>query len=167
MFCQNFPTAGSGRRAVIVAMNPELPSANTTDTSATSAPSARVAVVVDDHRRMRRVERDLLRQYLPQFRVEQAENAEQAIALVQQHRPELVLMDVHLPGLDGLEATRRILALAPDTTVIVVSLADDWRYFRLAVEAGAHAFVPKADLWERLPPLLEPLAAPRQGPPPP
>ncbi|MBX9632421.1 MAG: response regulator transcription factor [Burkholderiales bacterium] len=143
-------------------MNPELPTTNRTDTA---DPPARVAVVVDDHRRMRRVERDLLRKYLPQFSVEQAENAEQAIALVQQYQPELVLMDVHLPGLDGLEATRRILELAPHTTVIVVSLADDWRYFRLAIEAGARAFVPKADLWERLPPLLEHLAEPRHGPP--
>lgn len=137
---------------------------NGTDTAPTPARPARVALVVDDHRRMRRLERDLLNRYLPHFSVEQAETAEQAIALVEEHRPELVLMDVHLPGLDGLEATRRILELAPATTVIVVSLADDWRYFRLAVDAGARGFVPKADLLEHLPPLLEHLAESRLGP---
>ncbi len=91
-------------------------------------------------------------------------DAESAIASVQAHRPDLVLMDVHLPGIDGLEATRCILEIAPDTTVIVVSLTDDWRYFRLAIDAGALAFVPKGDLLERLPPLLEHLRSGGQGP---
>lgn len=96
-----------------------------------------------------------MRECLPRFSIEELPDAESALASVRAHRPDLVLMDVHLPGIDGLEATRRILEIAPGTTVIIVSLANDWRYFRLAIEAGAIAFVPKDELLELLPPLLE------------
>lgn len=121
------------------------------------------AIVVDDHRRMRRLERQIVRQFLPHFSVEEMQDAESAIASVRARSPDLVLMDVHLPGIDGLEATRRILEIAPGTTVIVVSLTDDWRYFRLALEAGAAAFVPKGLLLEQLPPLLERLSSCGRG----
>ncbi len=105
-----------------------------------------------------------MRECLPRFSIEELHDAESALASVRAHRPELVLMDVHLPGIDGLEATRRILEIAPGTTVIIVSLTNDWRYFRLAIEAGAVAFIPKDDLLEQLPPLLERLRHCGDGP---
>lgn len=122
------------------------------------------AIVVDDHHRMRRSGSELLQRCLPDFEVQEVPDAESALAAARVRRPDLVLMDVHLPGIDGLEATRRILELAPDAMVIVVSLADDWRLFRLALEAGARAFIPKSDLLDRLPPLIARLAEPLRGP---
>lgn len=135
-----------------------------TRTTAVPGRGRGTAIVVDDHHRMRRLESELLHQYLPHFDVQEAQDAESAIEAVSGCRPDLVLMDVHLPGIDGLEATRRILEIAPDAMIIVVSLADDWRFFRLAIAAGARAFVPKADLMDGLPPLIEHFAGPFHGP---
>ena len=74
-----------------------------------------------------------------------AETGEEGVSLADELRPDLVLMDVNLPGIDGLEATRQIIAGHP-TTVIVFSThsADD--VADRAVEAGAIGFIPKADL---------------------
>lgn len=135
-------------------MKPKLHPIAGTGTLANPASAPHAALVVDDHHRMRRLETELLRQLLPGYAIEEADSAEAAIEAVTRHRPGLVLMDVHLPGIDGLEATRRILEIAPETTIIVVSLADDWRYFQLALEAGARAFVPKGTLHEALPALI-------------
>lgn len=135
-------------------MKPKLAPVAGSDTLAEPALAPRTALVVDDHHRMRRLETELLRQLLPDYDIEEADTAEAAIEAVARRRPGLVLMDVHLPGIDGLEATRRILEIAPETTIIVVSLADDWRYFQLALEAGARAFAPKGTLHEALPALI-------------
>jgi DNA-binding NarL/FixJ family response regulator len=145
-------------------MKANLQSVPDTRTAAVPGQGRGSAIVVDDHRRMRRLESDLLHQYLPHFDVQEAQDAESAIEAASGCRPDLVLMDVHLPGIDGLEATRRILEIAPDAMIIVISLADDWRFFRLAIAAGARAFVPKADLMDGLPPLIEHFAGPFHGP---
>jgi CheY-like chemotaxis protein len=114
----------------------------------------RTVMVVDDHNAMRRMARKLVLESLPHCDVHEARDGRDALVTLVLSRPSLVLMDLHLPDMDGLAATRRILAQAPTTTVIAMSLSDDWRYHRLAAEAGAIAFVPKPDLADRLPILL-------------
>ena len=77
--------------------------------------------------------------------VGEAETGEQSVELAASLRPDLVLMDVNLPGINGLDATRRILAdLGGDVIVLLVSTYEEAEYAPRAAECGAAAYIPKA-----------------------
>jgi DNA-binding NarL/FixJ family response regulator len=75
--------------------------------------------------------------------ITEATDGRQAVALCRRLRPDLILMELDLPGLDGLAATRLIREESPDTRVVIVTLRDDPSSLRLAVQAGAAAFIAK------------------------
>lgn len=75
-------------------------------------------------------------------------------------RPDVVLVDVNMPGMNGFEATQRIKALAPDIRVIIVSLHDVAELRTAAVRAGAENFVAKQDFAATLPAVLKINGAP-------
>jgi len=78
--------------------------------------------------------------------VAEAANGSEAVAAVRKHRPDVVLMDIRMPELDGLEATRRILAAAPsggDIRIIILTTFDLDRYVYAALAAGASGFLLK------------------------
>ena len=75
--------------------------------------------------------------------VAEAEDGSSAIAMVEKHRPEMVLMDISMPGMDGIEATRIIRSKFPDTKVIVLTAHTDEWYFKNAYQAGACTVLPK------------------------
>ena len=74
----------------------------------------------------------------------EAENGEQAIALVEELQPGLVLMDVQMPGIDGIETTRRIMSAPNPPVVVVMSTHESGDYVDVALAAGAVGFVPKS-----------------------
>lgn len=106
-------------------------------------PRARIRIVVaDDSEEMRRlVIRALARDEAIDV-VAEASNGDQALVEVAGTMPDAVVMDVSMPGMDGVEATRRIKALYPDVQVIGFS-SDDWRRADMQ-KAGALDFVLKA-----------------------
>lgn len=78
--------------------------------------------------------------------VGEAEDGETSIDMVRSLHPDLVLMDVNLPGIDGLEATRRILTEVDGVQVIVLSTYEPGEYAPRARAAGAIAYIPKSTL---------------------
>ena len=100
-------------------------------------------VVADDHPVVRGGLVHLLGT-LPALEVvgEAADGAE-AVAVAAERRPDVVLMDVKMPQLDGIEATRRIRAETPDTRVLVLTMYDDDNTVFTAMKAGAHGYLLK------------------------
>ncbi|HET8615322.1 MAG TPA: response regulator transcription factor [Actinomycetales bacterium] len=76
-------------------------------------------------------------------RVLAAATGEEAVARWPVERPSLVLMDVRMPGLGGIEATRRLLALHPEASILMVTMAEDVDGVARAVAAGARGYVAK------------------------
>ena len=75
--------------------------------------------------------------------VAEASNGLEAVEKATRFQPTVVLMDIRMPELDGLEATRRIRRLRPDTRVVVITSSTAEEDRRHAREAGAHIFLPK------------------------
>jgi DNA-binding NarL/FixJ family response regulator len=77
--------------------------------------------------------------------VAEAETGEDSVTIAADLRPDLVLMDVNLPGINGLDATRRILAADGDRPVVLLlSTYEEAEYAPRAAECGAAAYIPKA-----------------------
>ena len=116
-------------------------------------------LIVDDQDFIRRGLRALLTE-VKDFEVcGEAEDGREAIERVQELKPDLVIMDISLPKLDGLQATREIRRTFPATQVITLSQYEIPDVVREARRAGAVTHVPKALLWARLLPALKNLAA--------
>ncbi|MCB1257993.1 MAG: response regulator transcription factor, partial [Microthrixaceae bacterium] len=75
--------------------------------------------------------------------VAEAANGEEAVELVAQHSPDLVLMDLSMPVMDGVQATKLIKESSPQVKVVVLSMHDDPSQTRAALEAGAVGYLSK------------------------
>ena len=82
-------------------------------------------LLVDDHPMMRRGLRDLLELENDLEVVGEAGNGEDAIALAQQTEPDLILMDLNMPGIDGLETTRRMRDVDIDARIVMFTVSDE------------------------------------------
>jgi two-component system invasion response regulator UvrY len=102
-------------------------------------------LLVDDHLLVRCRTRQQLED-IPNLQVVgEAVDGFEAVALARTLSPDLVLMDISMPGLDGLEATRRILAELPFVRVIILSASTEESCRRSALEAGAHGYLAKGE----------------------
>ena len=100
-------------------------------------------LIVDDHPVVRRGLRTFLELHEDVRVVAEASNGIDGVSLAEELEPDVVLMDLVLPDLDGIEATRRIRSVSPSTSVIVLtSFADDDKVFP-AIKAGATAYLLK------------------------
>ena len=94
--------------------------------------------------------------------VGEAENGLAAVELFARLSPDVVLMDVQMPGIDGIEATRRIIAAYPAARVLI-TMRDDIPTREAALRAGAIGFLGKNCLDDRLVPTLQSLTAPPEA----
>ncbi len=101
-------------------------------------------LLVDDQSLFREALRTLL-SLQPDFEiVAEAENGERAISLAKVHRPDVVLMDLRMPVMGGVESTRRLLPLVPSTRVVVLTTFDEDEEVLEALRAGAVGYLLKA-----------------------
>ena len=114
-------------------------------------------LVVDDSELVRSSLLAWLGTAFPGFRLLAASDGEEAVALACANRPRLVLMDVRMEKMSGIEAARRIRAGIPQTRVVMLSMHDASEYRAGAAEAGAAGYVLKSRAHRELIPLMESL----------
>lgn len=100
-------------------------------------------MVVDDHTLFRTALVHLLDEIACVQVVAEEEDGAAAVETAKRIRPDVVLMDYNLPGMNGVEATRRIMSACPDVRVLGLSMYDDERTSRPMLDAGASDFLSK------------------------
>jgi len=96
-------------------------------------------LLVDDHSLVRRGFRRLLEDARDITVVGEASDGAEAVRLAEQLRPQVIVMDCALPGMSGLDATRRILQKLPDTAILMLSMHSEDTWVHQAMAAGAAA----------------------------
>jgi two-component system, NarL family, response regulator NreC len=100
-------------------------------------------LIADDHEVFRHGLRDLLGRHFEI--VAEAREGGEAVAKAVSHKPDVVLMDICMPGMDGIEAAKEIKQKLPSTGVVIVSATDDDQQIFDAIEAGVSGYVVKDD----------------------
>jgi two-component system nitrate/nitrite response regulator NarL len=100
-------------------------------------------LIVDDHTMFRQGLASLLRGE-PEFQVAgQASDGEQALRLFEELQPDVVLMDVMMPGMDGVEATCRLLKMTPHARILMLTISEAGEHLLAAIRAGARGYILK------------------------
>lgn len=100
-------------------------------------------LIADDHPLFRHGIAALLQAAAAFEVVGEARSGEEAVALAEQIQPDVILMDIHMPGLNGIEATRRILHTSPHIRILMVTMSEDDASMFAAMRAGARGYVLK------------------------
>jgi DNA-binding NarL/FixJ family response regulator len=117
-------------------------------------PALPSVLVVEEHDEMRCALRDWLLTSFPPLRLREARSMEEALTLAGQAPLDLILVNLELPGTNGLETARALRQLHPACRVVVMSVNDSVALRIAALEAGAEAFVSKRDLRISLHPIV-------------
>jgi DNA-binding NarL/FixJ family response regulator len=107
-------------------------------------------IIVDDHALFRAGLKALLHAIPDMKVVAEADGGHEALRQIETHRPEVALVDISMPGLNGLTATSRIASAFPETKVLILSMHADEEYARQAMAAGASGYLLKAARREEL-----------------
>lgn len=100
-------------------------------------------LLADDHTILREATAELIDNQPDMVVVAQAGTGEETIALAKEHQPDVVVMDIAMPRIDGVEATRKIIAECPDIKVVVLSAHQDVDHVLTLLEEGATSYLPK------------------------
>jgi DNA-binding NarL/FixJ family response regulator len=115
-------------------------------------------LLADDHDIVRRGLKDLLEQHVGWQVCAEAANGREAVELALQHRPQVAVIDLSMPELNGLEATRRIRQALPDTEVLIFTMHESEELIREVLGAGARGYLLKSDAVRQLSPAVESLS---------
>jgi DNA-binding NarL/FixJ family response regulator len=107
-------------------------------------------VIVDDHGVVRRGVRALLESHPGWQVVAEGSNGREAVELVRQLHPDVIVLDLSMPDMNGLEATRRILEESPQTEVLVLTMHHSEQLAREVLQAGARGYLLKSDADQNL-----------------
>jgi DNA-binding NarL/FixJ family response regulator len=111
-------------------------------------------LIVEDHQGVRQSLREWLELSFPQYQLVEAASGEEALQVVQTARPRLVIMDIGLPGINGIEAAQGIKTALPATRLVMLTIYDDEAHRADAAAAGASAYVPKRKVQTELLPII-------------
>lgn len=100
-------------------------------------------VIIDDHQLFREGVKRIL-DFEKDFEVvAEGDDGNEAIGLVEEHQPDVVIMDINMPAVNGVEATKQLVEMNPDTKVIILSIHDDETYVTHALQTGARGYLLK------------------------
>ncbi len=116
-------------------------------------------LLVDDHKIMREGLKSLLAKETGMEVIAEAENGRMAVQLVRKLKPDVVVMDINMPDLNGIEATCQIMAESPDTKVIGLSMHSDRRFVSGMLKSGATGYLLKDCAFEELASAIQSVAA--------
>ena len=114
-------------------------------------------LIVEDHNGLRKSLGDMLSAYFPNSFILEAKNGEEAFSLAIWHHPDVVLMDISMPGINGIESTHRIKKELPMTQVVILTIHENMEYRSDALAVGASTFIPKRKMGTNLIPALSDL----------
>jgi len=118
-------------------------------------------LLADDHDIVRRGLKDLLEQHEGWQVCAEAANGRDAVDLALRHRPHVAVMDLSMPELNGLEATRRIRQGVPETDILIFTMHESEELIREVLVAGARGYLLKSDAVRHLVPAVESLSQKR------
>lgn len=107
-------------------------------------------IIADDHKIVRQGLKNLLEKQSNTKVVAETREGLEAVRLVQEHSPDLVILDISMPGLNGLGAAKRIREICPAARIIMLSMHADRRYVLEALKAGANGYLLKDSAFEEL-----------------
>lgn len=131
------------------------------DTSELQSSCGPVILIVEDHRAVRQALRELMHVAFGAIEVLEAATVNEALRAIDVHKVDVVLMDIKLPGIDGVAGTRKLLEASPRSMVVMVSNFDDAFHRHAASRAGAKCFVTKRAIGKELVPAIEALLVAR------
>ena len=106
-------------------------------------------LLADDHAVVREGLRSLLERQPDMSVVAEAADGRECVRLAEEHVPDVVMMDIAMPYMNGIEATRRILSSCPNAAVVMLSMHQDESYVLGSLKAGARGFLLKDSLRDR------------------
>ena len=115
-------------------------------------------LIADDHELVRRGIRSVLRSRGGWRVVAEAANGREAVAKAIELKPDVAVVDIGMPELDGIEVARQIREAVPDTKVLVLTMHDSDHMVRRALDAGASGYLLKSDLTDCLPRAVKAIA---------
>jgi DNA-binding NarL/FixJ family response regulator len=115
-------------------------------------------LLADDHSIVRRGLRELLEEHVGWSVCAEAATGREAVEMAIEHRPQIAVLDLSMPELNGLEATRRIRQAVPETEVLVFTMHESDELVREVLAAGARGYLLKSDAADQLVPAVESLA---------
>lgn len=107
-------------------------------------------VLVDDHRIVRQGLRSLLEKQVDFRVVGEADNGRSALRTITELTPDLVIMDIGMPEMNGIDATRHVLSSLPETKIIVLSMHAEQQFVQDVMKAGAMGYLLKDSAYEEL-----------------
>jgi DNA-binding NarL/FixJ family response regulator len=103
-------------------------------------------LIVEDNASFREILKEKLRTLFPSMVIFEAAEGNKALGIVDAQKPDLIFMDIRLPGENGIQLTQKIKTIYPNTKVIILTSYDSLEYLETAIRSGGSCYIPKDSL---------------------
>ena len=102
-------------------------------------------LIADDHQMYRKGLHDLIQENHPEVSIVEAQDGQEVLTMVRRHQPDIILLDLEMPNLDGLDTIAFVRDKFPQIKIIVITMHEDQRFMDEAIEMGVHGYLLKGD----------------------